>query len=198
MNVLYFTEVGNVSVEYLNKFDFDIDFNHDFTFNSNSTKSLLDISKEIWKMLPKNFWIFNHFAEFLFSIFGATIIWMICEAYQYHINYLEDLRYKNFVINQHFIKLDKRKYEMSKQKILPLQSREILTYVELTSWRLTKNDTMKIALKTIPLILISFLIWIILISDDSAYVILAMIQIFLKESFDALVKNYDDCKSIDD
>lgn len=176
--------------------DFDISFNHDYDYIYNSSKSLFELKQDLLNLYDEIESVLNliTFPRILLIFLGISVLLMFIKACEYHYKFLNEIQYKNFIINEDFKIYEKMCFDQTKHKILPLRNEERSQYFEL-NWKFSIYNFKNLIPKSLFNILLSFLIWIICSIDESLYITLKAFQDFIKILFDGFMKVDKLCKN---
>lgn len=182
-----------------------IHFEHHFDFDTNASKSLVEIHQDIMaeindktshalkfiesinvflsfyfvyiivKWVKKYFWKISIFNSFKFE-----------RALRFRYKYLTNLRYKNFYITKKFHEIDTRRNEMGMDTIMPLTYRERKYFVEMSSIRTIWQEWHHIFSSSITLTYSTFHLISIMIADYSLFWLLSMIKFYGNQTDDGI------------
>jgi DC-STAMP-like protein len=155
-----------------------------------------DVAEDIWDTFSgvRSVYHFLSFRRIMFMglLYSGSLL--IFKACKFHTKFLNNIRYKNSIINKDFKILDKTHFEMTKQSILPLRSYEKSRYLEL-NWKPSWVEIKKIIVNFNFLVLMCLMIGIILFIDESLYFLVQVFQYSIKTIFEDLEK-VDDFRKI--
>ncbi|KAG5678517.1 hypothetical protein PVAND_008184 [Polypedilum vanderplanki] len=155
-----------------------VSIDHNFEFQTNSSKNLSQIQAEINKDIQERTSHALKFIDFAKIFLSLYFILIFIKAIQFHRKYLSHLHYKNIYITRQFYDIDKHRDEMGMDKVLPLTHKERKRYIEMTSIKLMRHEWRHIFSSSIFLLFSSMHLSGILIADYSLFWILTMIRFY--------------------
>ncbi|XP_017066413.1 DC-STAMP domain-containing protein 2 isoform X1 [Drosophila eugracilis] len=118
-------------------FDANITFQHEFSFDTNSSKSLSDVGEEIIQdindRLP-SFAFLNSFVDILCWVMVLTVFF---KAIIFYLRYMYSRQFQNVFLTDILLVIDRRHEKHGFGLLLPLQRLERGRYMKLTSLQLT-------------------------------------------------------------
>ncbi|MEQ2234381.1 hypothetical protein ILYODFUR_031249 [Ilyodon furcidens] len=124
----------------MQEFDFNISASMKFDLDTNSSRSLQQVSQEIMAEISSDLLMFQKLSEPLMYGSLALLGWSFLRAVMYRRRYLRDLRFDNIYINAQFKKLDQQVASEGGASVLPLTRREAKTYITPLSFHLSYKE----------------------------------------------------------
>ncbi|XP_055610614.1 DC-STAMP domain-containing protein 2 isoform X2 [Uranotaenia lowii] len=153
-----------------------VEFEHAFEYELNSSKTFSQITQEIKKDInSKSKGLFS-----LFNMFGILssfcFICVIIRAVRYKMKYLTKDNYDNHYISREFKSIDERRRRMGLDTVLPLVRKERNRYIRLTSLTLIRKERFRIARSSLFLFVSSIQILALVGSDYCLFWLLDVIR----------------------
>ncbi|XP_065361911.1 DC-STAMP domain-containing protein 2 [Calliphora vicina] len=172
------SKLGIFVAEIKQLFDVSISFDHDFYFQTTSSKELqqvkIDIMADIHRQMRTFVLIFGWLD--LMSLFLLLLI--VIKAIYFRLKYINNPGYQNTYITNEFLEIDEKRKALQMETALPLTFTESFKYPGLTDCRLTKQEWLDIARSSMFLIITSIQLFCICFADYCLYWILAMISFY--------------------
>ncbi|XP_023019209.2 DC-STAMP domain-containing protein 2 [Leptinotarsa decemlineata] len=117
-----------------------IKFSHSFHFETNSSKSVVEISREIVQEIKDRTKTVTAVFHFLTSAAMLFFIFMIVRVTYYRYKFLTTNSFDNKFITKDFHEIDMRRVKLNKETVLPLNDREAKVYVKIGSSKLAEKE----------------------------------------------------------
>ncbi|XP_041564385.1 DC-STAMP domain-containing protein 2 [Drosophila elegans] len=118
-------------------FDANITFQHEFFFDTNSSKSLADVGEEIIQDINQRLSPFIFLQSFMDILCWVMVVTVIFKAIIFYLRYMYSRQFQNVFLTQTLRDIDKLHDKHGFPVLLPLQRLEKAKYMKLTSLRLT-------------------------------------------------------------
>ncbi|XP_078000576.1 DC-STAMP domain-containing protein 2-like [Glandiceps talaboti] len=173
----YVTGCTVVLEELEQQFYVDFDLTHNFTVNTDVSKTVSEITEGITQEIGRRTHVFRLILTWASRALALTIIWLFLKAHLYRRKYLVKDRYDNCYVTSLFIEMDDKRASMNKETLLPLKREERSKYIRPFSMKLAKLE--KFSMVTGLLMWFSQSLWVALIicADYGAYWLLNMIHV---------------------
>ncbi|KAM7354818.1 DC-STAMP domain-containing protein 2-like [Cochliomyia hominivorax] len=164
--------------EIKNLFDVSISFDHDFYFQTTSSKELKQVQKDIMSDIHKKMNTFVLIFGWLDLTSMLLLFVIIIKAIYFRLKYIHNPGYQNCYITNEFLEIDEQRKRLQMETVLPLTFLERFKYPKITDCRLTRQEFLGIARSSMFLIITTIQLFCICFADYCLYWILAMISIF--------------------
>ncbi|EDW92666.1 DC-STAMP domain-containing protein 2 isoform X2 [Drosophila yakuba] len=118
-------------------FDANITFEHEFFFDTNSSKSLVDVGEEIIQDINKRLPSFIFLSSFVDILCWVMVVTVFLKATIFYLRYMHSRQFQNVFMTKILSDIDRRYEKHGYDPLLPLQRLERSKYMKLTSLRLT-------------------------------------------------------------
>ncbi|XP_016982315.1 DC-STAMP domain-containing protein 2 isoform X2 [Drosophila rhopaloa] len=118
-------------------FDANITFEHEFFFDTNSSKSLADVGEEIIQDINQRLSPFIFLQSFVDILCWVMVVTVFLKATIFYLRYMNSRQFQNVFLTKILSAIDKRHGKLGFEYLLPLQRLEKAKYMKLTSLRLT-------------------------------------------------------------
>ncbi|XP_026849990.1 DC-STAMP domain-containing protein 2 [Drosophila persimilis] len=175
-------------------FDDKITFEHDFYFNTNSSKDLLKVGEEIVQdinRLLKPLMLMFGLLDVLCYILVAAVF---LKGTYFYIRYMHSLEYKNVFLTESFYAIDIQRQNHGDALLLPLNRLERRKYIRITSPRLTSSECLYIGESSFFMIFTSLQLFSICFLDYSLFWMLATMSYYGHQKSGLEVPAYIDLK----
>ncbi|XP_037639479.1 DC-STAMP domain-containing protein 2 [Sebastes umbrosus] len=122
------------------EFDFNISASVTYDLDTNSSRSLHQVSQDILAEISSDLQVFQKLIEPL--IYGSLLllVWSYLRAVWYKRRYLRELDFDNVYISAQFKKLDEQVTSQGGASVLPITRKEAKTYITPLSFHLTSRE----------------------------------------------------------
>ncbi|XP_037532436.1 DC-STAMP domain-containing protein 2, partial [Nematolebias whitei] len=122
------------------EFDFNMTASVQVDLDTNSSRSLQQVSQDIMAEISSDLQMFQKLSEPL--MYGCLVLlgWAFVRAVRYRRRYLSDLSFDNIYINARFKELDQQVSSGGGASVLPLTRREAQTYITPLSFQLSYKE----------------------------------------------------------
>ncbi|CAH1169930.1 unnamed protein product, partial [Phaedon cochleariae] len=117
-----------------------IKFSHSFHFETNSSKSIAEISKGIVHEIKDRTRTITAIFQFLTSGAVLFFVFMVVRVTMYRHKFLTKNSFDNKFLSKDFHDIDMRRVKIDKETVLPLNDREAKVYVKITSSKLAQQE----------------------------------------------------------
>ncbi|KAH8274942.1 hypothetical protein KR018_001776 [Drosophila ironensis] len=125
-------------------FDANITFEHEFYFDTNSSKNLSDVGEEIIQDINRRLAPFTFITDIVDLLCWIMVIAVFIKSIIFYLRYMHSLSYQNIFITKLFKEVDRRQRNHDSASLLPLNRLERRTYMKITSLRLTTFELLSV------------------------------------------------------
>ncbi|XP_037815188.1 DC-STAMP domain-containing protein 2 [Lucilia sericata] len=159
-------------------FDVSITFDHDFYFQTTTSKELQQVKTDIMADIHRKMRTFVLIFGWLDLMSLVLLIVIVIKAIYFRLKYIHNLGYQNNYITNEFLEIDEKRKSLQMETVLPLTFTESFKYPGLTDCRLTKQEWLGIAQSSMFLIISTIQLFCICFADYCLFWILAMISFY--------------------
>ncbi|KAJ8924160.1 hypothetical protein NQ315_006944 [Exocentrus adspersus] len=155
-----------------------IRFSHSFQFQTNTSRTMDEIAKEMVAEIKQRTQLLREIFQFMTSAATLFFLFVIIQVTYYRFRFLTSERFDNKYINKDFRDIDMRRAKLGKETVLPLNNREMQIYVSVNSKRLAKSEKKALAKAASTLATASAKLALYMVADFSLFWILNLIQYY--------------------
>ncbi|KAH8262521.1 hypothetical protein KR026_010084 [Drosophila bipectinata] len=125
-------------------FDANITFDHEFSFETNSSKSLADVAEEVVEDINQRLGSMVFLIDFVDILCWIMIFSVFLKAFIFYVRFMHSRGFQNNFITQLLEDVDMRNRRHGTEPLHPLHRLERMTYMKLTSLWLTKFELLSL------------------------------------------------------
>ncbi|XP_019644806.1 PREDICTED: DC-STAMP domain-containing protein 2-like [Branchiostoma belcheri] len=126
------------------QFYFDVDIFHNYTLIKDVSKSGKEIREEIMQEIKGRTETFRKMIRAVSNVMVITFLVLYIKAASYRRKYMTKDRFDNLYITEEFKAMDKKRNDMWKETVLPLDYRDYYRYIHPAGFRLCKAEKSKL------------------------------------------------------
>ncbi|BFF98397.1 DC-STAMP domain-containing protein 2 [Drosophila madeirensis] len=159
-------------------FDVKISFEHDFHFNTNSSRDLSEVGEEIVQDINKRLKPLMFMFGWLDLLCYILIVAVFIKAIYFYVRYMYSLEYRNVYLTESIYAIERHREQRGDELLLPLKRLERGKYIKLTSPRLTSSECLDIVGNSFFMIFTSLQLFSICFLDYSLFWLLATMSFY--------------------
>ncbi|XP_068142229.1 DC-STAMP domain-containing protein 2 [Drosophila tropicalis] len=173
-------------------FDVNITFEHDFYFETNSSKNLSDVGEEIIEDIRQRLGPFVFLFGWLDLLCWLMLLTVFIKAIYFYARYMHSRKYQNKYLTGSLYWIDRQRQLHGEPTVMPLKRLERLKYIKINSCRLTRDECFLIAKNTFFMVITCVQLFTICFVDYSLFWLLATMSYYGHQQADLDVPAYMD------
>ncbi|XP_032310807.1 DC-STAMP domain-containing protein 2 isoform X1 [Drosophila ananassae] len=159
-------------------FDANITFDHEFSFETNSSKSLADVGEEVVQDINQRLSPLAFLIDLVDILCWLMVFSVFIKSFVFYVRFMHSRGFQNFFITELLEQVDQRYRRHGSEPLLPLHRLERMTYMKLTSLRLTQLEIFTLIKNATFMILPCLQLFCVCFVDYGLFWLLAMMSFY--------------------